>query len=371
MSAIGRSLASPGQAPGTRLGPATDPRARRWPPLAAGLVVAATVLLTAYVLLGVGNVLSPVDVWRALVREPDVPRLHEIAVGTRLPRGVFALLVGAALGVAGALLQAVTRNPLASPDLTGVTAGAVAMTAAVAAFAPRFGVGELGWAVPLVATGGGLATAALVYLLTRGHGTVESTRFILIGILVGGILSSVATFSLLLLGLSAAKLFEWLSGSLLGITWGDVAIALGYLSVGAVLLAVSVPRANALQLGDDVAVALGHRRERDRFLVLLTAALLTAAAVSAVGAIGFVGLLAPHLVRRSVGSDLRRLVPAAALVGAVMVVAADLLARNLDPAWVTGSAGGSALQAGPLPAGVYLALFGIPFLVSLLWRSPN
>jgi iron complex transport system permease protein len=331
------------------------------------LLLLVPVLLVAYVLLGSTLVLTPADVV-AVITGQDAPRLHEIAVNGRLPRGVFAILVGASLGAAGALLQALTRNPLASPDVTGVTAGAIAAAVATITFGPPMTAQQAALLVPVAGTAGGLAAAVLVYVLVRGHGSVESSRLLLVGILVGGILTSATSLSLLFLGSSAAKLYEWLSGTLLGITWGDVASAGVFLGLACLLLIRAIPAANALQLGDDVAVSLGQHRERDRLLVLFTAVVLTAGAISSVGAIGFVGLLGPHLVRRIVGSDLRRLAPAAALAGAVMVLTADLLARNIDPSAITGARAGDALQSGPLPVGVYLTLFGIPFLLSLLWR---
>jgi iron complex transport system permease protein len=264
-----------------------------------------------------------------------------------------------------------TRNPLASPDLTGLSAGALAAVVAWAAFGPSIELGAFDFVVPVIATCGGLTAAGLVYLLTRRVGSVESSRLLLIGILVGGVLSSISTLSLLVLGADASRFLGYLSGTLALKTWTDAAVAAAYVAPGLVLLVLAIPRANALQLGDAVAVGLGQRRELDRAIVLLAAVVLTAGVVSVTGGIGFVGLLGPHIVRPWVGSDLRRLVPAASLAGAVMVLAADLVARNFHPAWVVEAVIGPVDSYTPaqLPVGIYLTLFGVPFLVSLLRRK--
>ncbi|MDN5750940.1 MAG: iron ABC transporter permease, partial [Pseudonocardia sp.] len=271
---------------------------------------------------------------------------------------------------AGALLQALVRNPIASPDLIGITAGAVAATVAFTAFGPALPFGTASWVLPLVATVGGFATAITVYLLTRRIGTVESTRLLLVGIVTSGVLGSITPVGLIFLGERAESLLGWLAGSLALKTWADAGLVAVYLAPGVVLAVLAIPRANLLQLGDGVAVALGQHRERDRLLVLVAAVVLTAGAVCVVGAIGFVGLVGPHIARRVVGNDTRRLVPAAAIGGAVMVLLADLVARNLDPRWLLGPLADD-VRAAALPVGVYLTLFGVPFLLSLLRRSPS
>lgn len=344
-----------------------DRRVRLWRRIALVLLASVGLLGVASLLLGVGNMLTPADAWDALTGADDVPLLHRLAVEVRLPRIALGLLAGAAMGTAGALLQALTRNPLASPDLTGVTAGAVAAAVGWLAFAPPLPFIPLLWVRPTAATAGALITAVAVYLLTRRAGGIESTRLLLIGILVGGVLSSVTTLSLLFLGPDVSGVLGWLSGSLAFKSWQDVALAAVYVAPGAILAVAAIPRANVLQLGDDVARALGQRREADRLIVLTSAAILTAGVVAVIGGIGFVGLIGPHLVRRFVGSDLRRLVPASALAGGAMVLCADLLARLFDPRWVLWWLGDD-VRASALPTGVYLTLFGVPFLMVLLWR---
>jgi iron complex transport system permease protein len=343
------------------------PRARRWRRIAPALLLATAVSGVAAILVGVGNMLGPDDALAVLTGSADADRLHQIAVHTRGPRVALAILVGAALGAAGALLQSLVRNPLASPEFVGVSAGAVTATVAFVAFGPPLALGTVHWVRPVVAIAGGLAAAVLVYALTRKVGRVESTRLLLVGVVVAGVLASLTTVGLIVLGERAESLLAWLVGSLALKTWTDAALVAAYLVPGLVLTLLAIPRVNTRQLGDDVAVSLGQHRERDRLLVLVAAVTLTAAAVCVVGAIGFVGLIGPHLVRRVVGNDARRLVPAAALAGALMVLLADLLARNLDPRWLLGPFGAD-VRAQTLPVGVYLTLFGVPFLFSLLRR---
>lgn len=345
-------------------------RARRWRRLSVGLAVVLVVASAGYIMLGLDNVMSPFDVWRATTRPDEVPLVQRIAVDTRVPRLLLCLLAGGALAAAGALLQALTRNPLASPDLTGVTAGAVAAAIAWIAFAPPLPFIPNVWARPLAATAGGLAAAAIVYFLARSGNGLQSMRLLLIGVMVSGVLTSVTTLALLFLGPQATNVLSWLAGSVAFRTWTDVALISVYLIPGVILTVFAIGRANALQLGDDVARSLGQRRELDRLIVLVAAVVLTAGVVSVLGGIGFVGLIAPHIVRPVVGSDLRRQVPAATLVGAGMVMLADMIARNINSRTLFGFLGDN-LSARPLPVGVVLTLFGIPYLASLLWRQKS
>jgi len=332
------------------------------------LLIGLAVCSVVYLLVGLDNVLSPAAFWRAVTHPDEVPLVHKVAAETRVPRLLLCLLAGGALAAAGALLQAMTRNPIAAPELTGVTAGAVAAAVAWVAFAPPIPFISNVWARPAAATLGALVAAGVVYLLTRNSGGVESTRLLLIGILVSGVLTSATTLSLLFLGAQATNLLAWLSGSVAFRTWTDVALIGVYLIPGAGLTVLAIGRANTQQLGDDVARSLGQRREFDRVLVLAAVVVLTSGVVSVLGAIGFIGLIAPHIVRPLVGSDLRRQVPAAILIGAAMMVVADLIARNVSSRTLFGFLGEN-LSAQPLPAGVILTLFGIPYLAYLLWRQ--
>jgi iron complex transport system permease protein len=346
-----------------------DARVRRWRWICPALIAAIILVSVASLLVGLGNMLTPADAFRALFGIGEVPLLHEIAIDSRLPRIGLAILAGVSLGAAGALLQALTRNALAAPEIIGVADGAIAAVLAFLAFGPAIPFGLLDIAIPMIAMAGGLLAAVIVYLLSRRLGRVESTRFIMIGILFGGILASVSTASLIFLGTQVTQILGYLIGSLDLKTWEDVGLAAAYVAPGLILLVWAIPRCNALQLGDDVARGLGQRKDLDRVLVLTTCVALTAGIVAVVGGIGFVGLIGPHMVRRWVGSDLRRLVPAAALAGALMVLIADFLARNFDSAWILDVLGQETAYGQGLPVGVFLTLFGVPFLISLLWRK--
>jgi iron complex transport system permease protein len=345
-------------------------RARRWHRWGSVMLLGLLVLAGGYLMLGLDNVLSPAALWRAITAPDDVPLVHRVAVETRVPRLLLCLFAGAALAAAGALLQALTRNPIASPDLTGVTAGAVAGAVAWIAFAPPTAFVSNVWARPAAATAGGLAAAGVVYLLTRRSNGMESMRLLLIGVMVSGVLTSATTLGLLFLGPQATNVLGWLSGSVALRTWTDVAIIAVYLVPGLLLTLLAIGRANALQLGEDVARSLGQGRELDRLIVLVAAVVLTAGVVSVLGGIGFVGLMAPHMVRGLVGSDLRRQIPAAALAGAAMMVLADMIARNVNSRNLFAFLGDD-LSARPLPAGVVITLFGVPYLASLLWRQKS
>ncbi|MGB3377082.1 MAG: iron ABC transporter permease [Microbacterium sp.] len=345
-----------------------DHRSRRWRRWSGVFVIGLVLLSGAYLLFGAGNIMSPSEFWHALTAPDEVSVLHRVSVDNRLPRLLLCLMAGAGLAAAGALLQALTRNPIASPELTGVTAGAVAGAIAWIAFVPPALVFTSAWARPLAATIGGLAAAAVVYLLTRRSNGMESTRLLLIGVIVAGVLTSATTLGLLFLGPQATNVIAWLSGSVELRTWTDVIIVASYLSIAAVITLFAIGRANAQQLGDDVARSLGQGREFDRVLVLIAAVALTAGVVSVLGGIGFIGLMAPHMVRGFAGSNLRRQIPAAAFAGAAMMMIADMIARNINSRNLFAFLGDD-LAARPLPAGVLLTLFGVPYLASLLWRQ--
>jgi len=317
-----------------------------------------------------GTVLAVMGVaYLSLAGEPLDPRQAVLAVGgaasdplaafsvteLRLPRLVVALAVGAMLAIAGALLQAVVRNPLASPELTGVSAGAVL---AAVVWIGTFGgaAGEVGVVVPLVATAGGSLAGLIVYGIASAGGRTDPLRLVLTGVLVAGILSAATLVALLLLRRDPDDdaLLTWLIGSLELRSWADARVIAPYLILALPLLAVAVPVANLLQLGDGVAGGLGLVAERGRALVLVTAVVLTAGAVAVAGAVGFVGLVAPHLARLLVGGDVRALVPVAALTGALILAAADLLA---------------AATPGGVPVGVFTAALGVPLFLHLLRRS--
>lgn len=268
----------------------------------------------------------------------------------RLPRGLTGLLVGAAFGLSGAVLQRLVRNPLASPDIVGISAGAAA-----AAVFTIVVVGAAGAAVTLGALCGATATAGALYVLAYRQG-VTGYRLVLVGIGLTAALTSVVQYLL-----TRAEIFQaqraalWLTGSLNGRGWDHVrplAVAL------AVLVPVVVGLARhlrVLELGDDAARGLGSRVEAARGALLLSAVALAAVATASAGPVGFVALVSPQIARRLVGGRSLALLPAAA-TGALIVVTADLVGRRL-------------MAPTELPVGVVTALVGAPYLLYLLARA--
>jgi len=318
--------------------------------LAVGLVLLVLLLLTAAVSLSVGDFPVPLRELVQVLRGAGTGGQEFVVLDVRLPRVLCGLLVGAALGLAGALTQAVARNPLASPDVLGVTAGASAAAVAVIVLGAPLGVG-----LPVAALAGGLATAAVVFLLAA-RGGVAGVRLVLVGIGVTAVLQAVISYLLLRADVSqAGAALVWLTGSLSGRGWTQVLIAgvaVGGLLPPALLLTRPVA---VLQFGDDTARGLGVRTARLRGAVVLLAVALAALASAAAGPIAFVALAAPQValrLARTPGLPLTL----SALVGALLVAVSDLLARRL-------------LAPTDLPVGVVTAVLGAPFLLWLLARA--
>lgn len=272
----------------------------------------------------------------------------------RLPRVALGALVGGGLAVAGATLQGIFRNPLAEPGLIGVSSGAA--LGAVAAIV--FGLVTFGSVtLPLFAFGGGLIATLIVYAFSRYGGRTEVVTLILTGIAVNavagagtGLLTTMATDAQL------RNIVFWTLGSLGGATWPAVVAVLPFVGLG-VLLAVRWGRElNLMVLGEGEARHLGVSTEKVRLVLITLAALITGAAVSVSGIIGFVGLVVPHLIRLLSGPDHRTLLPASVLGGATLLLLADLAARTL-------------VIPAELPLGVVTALVGGPFFLWLLHRT--
>ena len=318
--------------------------------LAVGAALLLLLVVTAAVSLCVGDFPVPVRDLVAVLRGGGTGGQEFVVLDVRLPRVLCGLLVGAAFGLSGALTQAVARNPLASPDVLGVTAGATAAAVAVIVLGAPLGIG-----LPVAALTGGLATSALVFLLAA-RGGVSGVRLVLVGIGVTAALQAVTSYLLLRADVSqAGAAVVWLTGSLNG--RGCTQVLTAGLAV-AVLLppALLLTRAVAvLQFGDDTARGLGVRAGRLRALVVLLAVALAALATAAAGPIAFVALAAPQIalrLARTPGLPLTL----SALVGALLVGVSDLLARRL-------------LAPTDLPVGVVTAVLGAPFLLWLLGRA--
>jgi iron complex transport system permease protein len=288
---------------------------------------------------------------------------HDAIVNdVRLPRALMAVTVGALLGLSGALLQGVTRNPLASPSLTGVLAGGVLAVVMWMAFMPENL--QSGGLLPLVAIGGGLITGLLVYSVAWQRGS-NPVRLTLAGVLVGAVFTSITSLVLLFDGQNMGNILQWLIGSLNGRTWSHWHTLWPYALVALPLGLLCAALANVLNLGDEMAAGLGLPVELTRAALLFVAVILSAGAVSVVGNITFVGLIAPHIARRIVGGDYRRLLPFSTLFAGGLLLSADILARTVSLSF----SGGQDVSVSSLPVGALTALLGALFFFYLLTRK--
>ncbi|WP_028049189.1 putative F420-0 ABC transporter permease subunit [Cellulomonas sp. URHD0024] len=281
-----------------------------------------------------------------------VPRLHDAIVwDLRLPRVLTAAAVGAGLALAGAVMQSLTRNPLADPYLLGLSSGASLGAVAVLVV----GVSLL---LPVAAFAGAMLALLATLTLARTGGTLTPGRTVLAGLAVSQFAAAGTSFVIFwtATGDSYHEILNWLLGSLAGTTWGDVAIAgTATLVIGVVLL-TSATRLDSFAFGDTSAASLGIDVNRTRWTLMVVVALLTGAMVAVSGAIGFVGLILPHAVSSLTGPAHRRLLPVSALAGAVFLVWADTIARTV-------------FAPRELPVGIVTALVGVPVFAFLLRRG--
>lgn len=294
-----------------------------WRAVAVVTALLATALAVAVVAIGIGKyTVAPGDVLGVLFGT-NTTFDRVVVLEWRMPRMLMAVLVGAALGVSGAIFQALTRNPLGSPDIIGVNSGAY--TGALVVIA---GVGGGYYAVAAGALVGGLITAVVVYALSYRHG-VAGYRLIVVGIAVGAVVNSVNQWIIVKVDFQAALTASvWQQGSLNGSTWAQVLPMSMCLLVFGVALAALGPRLPILQLGDDAAGALGVSPETTRRAYLVIGVGLVALACAAAGPISFVALAAPQLARRLTASPGVALMPSAAM-GAVLLLVSDVIAQRL------------------------------------------
>jgi len=321
----------------------------------AGLAVAAVLAAVLAVSVGPAGIPAAEVVRWAGGGGASLPEAHRlILTEVRLPRALTGACVGALLGVSGAILQGLLRNPLAEPYLLGVSSGAaLAVTAAVLLGLPAFVLGI--YAMPLVAFAGALVALAAVYFLARARGRLQVTTLILAGVVVSAFLSAVAMLFAFLSGPRYLEILAWLMGRLEPLTASAIEWTAAITVLGMALAWAQARDLNALILGEEVAESLGVGVEAAKRRLFILSSLLTGAAVAAAGPIGFVGLIAPHICRLITGPDHRVLVPASALCGAAIVLFADAVARVV-------------VAPSELPAGVVTSLLGGPFFLVLLMR---
>ncbi len=323
------------------------------PARGALLLLALGVLLVAVVVsLSVGSNAIPLGrVWRLLL-DPDGSAEATVVHDLRIPRTVMALAVGAALGLAGALMQALTRNPLADPGILGINAGATLMVVLAVAISGVVGI----WFYLWFAFAGAAVASVAVYLLAgTGRAAATPARLALAGVAVSAALTAISQ-TVILADQEAFNEFRfWVAGSLEGRGWSILGAVAPFLAVGVVLALLLAPALNALALGEDAGRALGVHVTRTRALAMLAVTLLCGSATAAVGPIGFVGLAVPMVARALVGHDQRWVAALCLVLGPVWVVAADCLARVV-------------IAPQEVQAGVVAALLGGPVFIAVVRR---
>ena len=314
-----------------------------------GLAAAMLLLAVAFIAsIAFGTTpIKPSTTLESLLRYDSADNEHVIIVTTRAPRAAYALAVGASLAVAGALMQALTRNPLASPGMFGINAGAVLAVVLALTLLPLTALSQLVWA----AFAGAAAAALLVYwLASLAGGGLTPIRLVLAGSALSALFGALTQGVLALDESGLQNVLFWLAGSVAGKEMTMLQQVLPYMTVGGITaLALSYPL-TILGSGDDVAKGLGQRTGFVKMLTAAAVVLLAGSAVAAAGAIGFVGLVMPHFARYLAGTDYRWVVPYSAVLGAILLLLADLAARF-------------PVQPGELPLGVVTGLIGMPFFI--------
>lgn len=269
----------------------------------------------------------------------------------RLPRIVLALVVGAALSTSGASFQGIFRNPLAEPYLLGVSAGAGLGATIAIVLRPLDSLGIYG--LPLLAFVGAVLAAFLVYRLATFGGQTGGASLLLSGVAVGSTITAVMSFLMVSTEDDLHTVVAWLMGGLSSATWAKVYITLPVVGAGFIYMMLMSRRMNLLLMGEERARELGIDSQRTRRNLMIVAALTTASAVAFSGLIGFIGLMVPHMMRLLVGPDHRRLLPASALFGALLLLLADTAARTV-------------MSPSEIPVGIITAATGGPFFLYLL-----
>ncbi|WP_276789335.1 FecCD family ABC transporter permease [Veillonella magna] len=311
-----------------------------------GAALAALVLSMAF---GSADI-TIAKIWHTLW-SPTLQDTQDMVIwNIRFPRNIVAALVGANLAVAGAILQAVMKNPLADPQIVGVSSGAGLAGVIILILFPSWE-----YLVPMVAFVGALVAALMVYALAWRNG-IRPTRIILAGVAVAAFLGSGISALLVFYGDRVQGALLWMVGGLSARSWPQVYVLAPYTVVGLILAFLGSRRLTILSLGDETAKGLGLPVEQTRFMMTAVAAFLAASAVSVAGLIGFVGLIIPHIARMIIGTEYRFLLPGSACLGAAVLVVSDTLGRVL-------------FSPVEVPVGIIMAFFGAPFFLWLLRRD--
>lgn len=278
---------------------------------------------------------------------------HLIIQTARVPRAFIATAVGASLAVAGVLMQAITRNPLASPDILGVNAGAGLFVVAGITLAS---VHSLGGLSGLAFLGAGASAIMVYFLSSLGKEGMSPIKLTLAGVALAALFASLTQGILLLKEKALEEVLYWLAGSIEGRKLGYLIDVLPYMIIGLVMAQLIARQVNILSMGDDMAKGLGQRTKTVKFFMLLAIVILAGSAVAVAGPIGFVGLIIPHVARTLIGTDHRWVIPYSAILGAILLLLADIGARYI-------------IMPKEIPVGAMTALIGTPFFVYIARRG--
>ena len=316
------------------------------------ILSAISLLILLLLLSAIGSVkLSLREIVNELITGEN-QMVRTIVFQMRLPRNVLAAIVGASLAVAGLLLQAVMKNPLADPGITGVSSGATVAAIIILLVAPKYTS-----VLPIIAFIGGGIACVLVYMMAWKNG-LQPGRIVLAGVAINTILGGIISFFSVIFSERIQSALLWLNGSLATKTWQDVKLLSVYAVIGLVASLFLIRQANILQLGDEAAINLGLNLNRARLLISIVAVFLAGTATAIVGIISFVGLIVPHMARMLMGSDHKYTVPFSMILGAIVLLLADSMARTI----------GGAIE---IPVGVMMAIVGGPFFLYLLRKRGN
>lgn len=281
----------------------------------------------------------------------DNELLNTIVYDIRLPRNLIAAFVGGALSVSGILLQAVMKNPLADPGITGVSSGASVMAIIILLVFPAYAM-----VLPLMAFIGGLIACGLVFLLAWKNGEIKPNRIILSGVAINATFGSIISLLTIIYSDRIQSALLWLNGSLAQKTWNDFKLLGFYIMLGLILSLFCIRPANILALGEKTALSLGFNVTHLRLFISIIGVFLAGVCTAIVGIIGFVGLIIPHIARIIIGDDYKYCLPLSIALGGIVVLVADTIARTI---------GGSV----ELPVGIVMSLLGGPFFLYLLRKK--
>lgn len=316
------------------------------------IIIVFILLFIASFFFSVGNgavKISPIGIIKSILYEKDTVN-YQIIWNVRLPRTIVAALVGICLALSGAILQGVMRNPLAGPNIIGVSSGGGFFALIILILFPKYY-----YLVPVGAFIGALSATLFIYSLAWKEGVLP-TRLVLAGVAVSSLFSAGTNGLMTFFPDRVHGVLGFMVGGLSAITWTDVRMILPYALLGILLILFLPDKLNILMLGDEVATGLGIDVEKTRFIFIIISSLLAGAAVSVVGLLGFVGLIVPHMARLFIGSDYRYLFPGSIFFGASMVMICDTLSRVI-------------FAPAEIPVGIIMSGLGAPFFLYLLRKK--